>query len=154
MTARSLLGLLLVAFGLCRADLRAATHRIEPAIVTDGDEAFERIANQLEPGDELILADGVYSQNGRRAITAQGTAERPIVIRAAEGASPLLTRPATDRDRQNNVEFVDCAHLIIRGLRFQGGIGACESAEASSPPVWLPSPGFKPPLPTLEVRQD
>jgi hypothetical protein len=42
----------------------------------------------------------------------------PLSFRAAEGETPLLTRPA---DRQNNIEFVDCAHLVIRGLRFQGG---------------------------------
>ena len=33
----------------------------------------------------------------------------------------MLTRPADNRERHNNIEFVDCAHLVIRGLRFQGG---------------------------------
>ncbi len=98
----------------------ARTYEIRPATV-DTDEEFEKVANALQPGDELVLHAGTYSQNGRRAVTAKGTAERPIIIRAAEGETPLLTRPADNRDRQNNIEFVDCAHLVIRGLRFQGG---------------------------------
>lgn len=93
---------------------------IHPATV-NSDEEFERIANVLKPGDELVLHGGIYSQNGRRAVTAKGTAENPIVIRAAAGESPLLTRPTDTRDQQNNIEFVDCAYLVIRGLRFQGG---------------------------------
>ena len=50
-----------------------------------------------------------------------GPADAPIVIRAAEGQSPLLTRPADQIDRYNNIEFVDCSYLVIRGLRFKGG---------------------------------
>ena len=34
---------------------------------------------------------------------------------------PLLTRPADNIDRHNNIEFVDCSYLAIQGLRFQGG---------------------------------
>jgi beta-glucanase (GH16 family) len=97
-----------------------ATHEIYPATV-DSQEEFERMANSLKPGDELLLHGGIYSQNGRRAVTAKGTATRPIVIRAAEGEKPLLTRPADNIDRHNNIEFVDCSYLIVRGIRFKGG---------------------------------
>ena len=93
---------------------------IHPATV-EADEEFEKLANGLRPGDELVLHGGTYSQNSRRAVTAKGTAEQPIVIRAATGESPLLTRPKDQRDKQNNIEFVDCAYVVIRGLRFQGG---------------------------------
>ena len=95
-------------------------YKIYPATV-DSQEEFETIANKLQPGDELILHGGVYSQNGRRAVTAKGTADKPIVIRAADGEEPLLTRPADNIDRHNNIEFVDCCYLTIRGLRFKGG---------------------------------
>jgi hypothetical protein len=98
----------------------AATFEIYPATV-DSDEEFERISNSLKPGDELILHGGIYSQNGRRAVTAKGTTEKPIVIRAADGQSPLLTRPADNIDKHNNIEFVDCSYLTIRGIRFEGG---------------------------------
>ncbi len=101
-----------IAFGV--------THEINPATV-DSREEFEVIANSLDPGDELILRGGTYSQNARRAVTANGTADKPIIIRAANGEDPLLTRPADNRDRYNNIEFVDCSHLVIRGLRFRGG---------------------------------
>ena len=114
--------LCLSAWVLCfdSISLAARTYEIRPATV-ENDEEFERLANALQPGDELVLRGGIYSQTGRRAVTAQGTPEQPIVIRAASGEAPLLTRPADNIDRQNNIEFVDCAHLVIRGLRFQGG---------------------------------
>jgi len=97
-----------------------AIFEIHPATV-DSQEEFENIANSLKPGDELVLNGGVYSQNGRRAVTANGTSTQPIIIRAAKGQSPLLTRPADNIDKHNNIEFVDCSYLIVRGLRFQGG---------------------------------
>lgn len=99
---------------------RAGTIEIYPAS-SDSQEEFESVANSLEPGDELILHGGVYSQNSRRAVTAKGTAEKPIVIRAAERAKPVLTRPADNIDRHNNIEFIDCCHLIVRGIAFKGG---------------------------------
>jgi len=98
----------------------SATFEIYPATVNSNEE-FENISNSLKPGDELVLHGGVYSQNGRRAVTAKGTAEKPIVIRAADGQSPLLTRPADNIDRHNNIEFIDCAYLTIRGIRLKGG---------------------------------
>jgi hypothetical protein len=105
---------------LSAISVAARTYEISPATV-ETDEEFERLANALQPGDELVLHGGVYSQTGRRAVTAKGTPEQPIVVRAATGEAPLLTRPADNIDRHNNIEFVDCAHLVIRGLRFQGG---------------------------------
>jgi hypothetical protein len=75
------------------------------------------LANSLEPGDELIVHAGTYSHDGRRSVTVKGTAERPIVIRAAEGEAPVFTA----NPGNNCIEFVDCAHVVIRGLRFRGG---------------------------------
>lgn len=85
------------------------------------EEAFEKKANALQPGDELILKGGIYSQTGRRALTVKGTREKPITIRAVIDESPLLTRPNDQQDKHNNIELVDCQYLIIRGLHFQGG---------------------------------
>lgn len=96
------------------------THEIYPATV-DSQEEFENIANSLKPGDELVLHGGVYSQSNRRAVTAKGTADKPIVIRAAGRETPILTRPADNIDRHNNIELVDCSYLIIKGIRFKGG---------------------------------
>jgi len=97
-----------------------ATFEIYPATV-DSQEEFETIANSLKPGDELLLYEGLYSQSARRAVTAKGSATKPIVIRAAKGEKPLLTRPADNIDKYNNIEFIDCSYLIIRGIRFRGG---------------------------------
>ncbi len=108
-------GLLLVFGGA-----KAAVFEIEPGVYGQ-DEEFERVANALKAGDELVLRDGVYSQTGRRAVTVKGTAEAPIVIRAAAGARAVLTRPAEDMDRHNNIEFVDCSYMEVRGIVFAGG---------------------------------
>ena len=67
----------------CAGDSSGATYEIYPATV-DSQEEFENVANSLKPGDELILHGGVYSQTGRRAVTVKGTADEPIIIRAAE----------------------------------------------------------------------
>ena len=111
---------LLLLVTICCGITSGVTHKINPATV-DSREEFEAIANSLKPGDELILRGGTYSQNDRRAVTVSGTTEKPIIICAATGEYPLLTRPTDNRDRYNNIEFIDCSHLVIRGLRFRGG---------------------------------
>jgi hypothetical protein len=105
---------------LCSGISFGATYKIHPA-VADTQEEFETIANSLKPGDELILYGGTYSQTARRAVTAKGTADKPITIRAAEGQEPLLTHPEDAAARYNNIEFVDCEYLTIRAIRFKGG---------------------------------
>jgi hypothetical protein len=97
-----------------------ATYEIYPATVNSQEE-FEILANTLKPGDELILHGGVYSQNARRVVTINGTADKPIIIRAAAEEEPLLTRPADNIDKYNNIEFIDCSYLTVRGIRFRGG---------------------------------
>lgn len=102
-------------------EANGTTYEIFPSTVGCAEEEFENKANALRPGDTLILHGGTYSQSCRRAITVNGTAGQPITIRAADGESPLLTRPADNIDTQNNIEIVNSSHLIVRGLRFQGG---------------------------------
>jgi len=112
--------MLMLAGMLCGQASPAAVRELQPA-TAEQEEEFESVANSLQPGDELILHGGAYSQTGRRAITVRGTPDKPIVIRAAEGEGPLLTRPAEDIDKYNNLEVIDCCHLVIRGLKFRGG---------------------------------
>lgn len=103
---------------LCAARAAAGrTYECQPSSPNAKQEQFESLANSLQPGDELIVHAGTYSQNGRRAVTAKGTSEHPIIIRAAQGESPLFTA----NPRNNCVEFIDCADLVIRGMRFRGG---------------------------------
>lgn len=86
-------------------------------------EEFENVANSLQPGDELILHGGIYTQGCRRAITVTGTPENPITIRAAVNENPILTRPQNPNHNysSNNIEIIDSSYLIIKGLRFKGG---------------------------------
>jgi len=87
----------------------------------DCDEPFERMANALQPGDELVVHHGVYTQSCARSIEVRGTPSQPILIRAADGAHPTFTRPADRSEEHNNIEIVNSAHLTVRGLRFFGG---------------------------------
>jgi hypothetical protein len=110
--------LLLLLF--CGGISLGVTYKINPAIAGSQEE-FETIANSLKPGDELILYGGTYSQSARRAVTAKGTAGKPITIRAVDGQEPLLTHPEDAAARYNNIEFVGCEYLTIRAIRFKGG---------------------------------
>lgn len=124
-----LIGRLLAAFTLMLPLLSwcgaagATTITINPATVTDCAEQFETVANSLQPGDELVLRGGIYSQQCARVITVFGTASQPIIIRAADGEAPILTRPmnANFDFPQNNIDIQNSSYLVIRGLVFQGG---------------------------------
>jgi hypothetical protein len=109
-----------ITSGFVQENCLGEVFEIYPATV-DSQEEFETIANSLKPGDELILRGGAYSQNSRRAVTVKGSAAKPIVIRAANGQQPMLTRPADNIDKYNNIEFIDCSYLIVRGISFRGG---------------------------------
>ncbi len=104
-------------FCVGNSEIVAKTYETHPSAPASDREEFETLANSLQPGDELIVHAGTYLQDSRRAITARGTSARPIIIHAAAGEFPLFTANA----RNNCIEFVDCAHLVIRGLRFRGG---------------------------------
>ena len=110
----------LLLLPLCSSISLGVTYKIHPSI-TDSQEEFETIANSLKPGDKLLLSDGIYSQTARRAVTVKGTAEMPITIGAAKKQEPLLTHPENIANRYNNIEFVDCEYLTIRGIYFKGG---------------------------------
>ncbi len=84
-------------------------------------EEFEEVANRLRPGDTLILRGGQYSQSCRRALTVKGTREAPIVIKAAAGERPVLTRPGHNRNTENNLEMVDAQFVTLSGIDFAGG---------------------------------
>lgn len=85
--------------------------------VAPGDDV-EAAINAAQPGDEIVLADGEYVLADRFGITIAGTEGAPIIIRAADGASPLLHRPNAD---QNIVDIDAATWAEIRGIRFQGG---------------------------------
>ncbi|MFK8029648.1 MAG: right-handed parallel beta-helix repeat-containing protein [Gammaproteobacteria bacterium] len=101
---------------------RAEVYEISPSIAgADCVEEFEQVANRLKPGDRLVLKGGRYEQACRRAVSVQGTKERPIVIEAEAGERPVLARPHNNRNSENNIELVDVRYLTIRGVEFSGG---------------------------------
>ena len=60
--------------------------------ITPADDVRTAVA-ALTPGDELVLAGGTYNLNYRFSISVSGTQPLPIVIRAATGETPIITRP-------------------------------------------------------------
>ena len=108
--------------------VRSAANRVIEIYPSNADgtcnEEFENVVNTLLPGDVLVLHGGIYSQTCRRLITGRnGTPEAPIIIEAAPGETPILTRPdnATHSYPENNIEIENSSYLIIRGLSFRGG---------------------------------
>jgi parallel beta-helix repeat protein len=72
----------------------------------------------LQPGDEVILAGGVYRDARRLVMGHRGTAQRPIVIRSAPGATAVLHRPDA---RQNSINIEGAQYLVLRDLEITGG---------------------------------
>jgi hypothetical protein len=120
---RMMLLLLLLMFIASNAESRVL--EIYPSNA-DGtcNEEFENVVNTLLPGDVLVLHGGIYTQTCRRLITGRnGTADAPIIVEAAPGERPILTRPdnAAHSYPENNIEIENSSYLIIRGLSFKGG---------------------------------
>jgi MYXO-CTERM domain-containing protein len=100
------------ALALSSMPVAAAVVNVGP-----GDDV-EAAINAAQPGDEIVLADGEYVLTERFSFAIAGTAVAPIIIRAADGASPLLHRPNAN---QNIVDIESATWVEIRGIRFQGG---------------------------------
>jgi MYXO-CTERM domain-containing protein len=101
--------------------------RAETVMLSPSDDVEAAIA-AAQPGDELILAGGTYELTERFGITAQGTADAPIVIRAADGERPVFHRAAQD---QNVIDVDDARHLVLRGLVISGGSHGLRLVSAS-----------------------
>jgi hypothetical protein len=98
--------------GLYARAAAAETYEVSPG------EDVEAAIAMLAPGDELIVHGGTYTLTERFGIDVQGTAELPIVVRAADGEVPVLHRPAAD---QNVIDVDFAEHLVLRGLEISGG---------------------------------
>jgi len=79
----------------------------------------------LQPGDEVVLAPGTYTDSRRINIFARGTAEHPITIRAADpNNKPIFQRPV-ELDPFNSqlhvLNIEGAQYLTIRGVEVVGG---------------------------------
>ena len=82
-----------------------------------GDDLTQRLRN-LQAGDEVVLAGGEYNLGSRFSIGGQGRDDAPIVIRAAEGETPVITRPNAN---QNTINIEGATHLALVGVEVRGG---------------------------------
>lgn len=88
---------------------------------------FETACEALAPGDELIVHGGTYSFSGRLSLTQAATETTPIIIRAAEGETPVITRDAS----QNIINMEGAAWITIQGLELTGGGDGIKIADSS-----------------------
>ena len=92
----------------------ATVYRLAPS-----DDWFTVLnSNRMQPGDEVILAEGTYSDRRKLKLWQQGTAEAPITIRSADGQRAVITRPDAN---QNVINIEGGQHLFLRGLEVTGG---------------------------------
>ncbi len=92
--------------------------------LSPGDDLATLTAS-LQPGDELVFGDGVYELEDRLSWTGLGTADAPIVLRAADGATPVFELSGgEDGDHPGGiVRIVDSAFMELRGLHLRGDEG-------------------------------
>ena len=97
--------------------LSAGVAQAETVTVSPGDDLRQAVQS-LNAGDELVLNDGMYTVASRLGIDLVGTESEPIIIRAADGATPHIHRPNAN---QNIVDFDQARYVTIRGIEFSGG---------------------------------
>jgi hypothetical protein len=79
-------------------------------------QSFEAAVEALNPGDDLIVHSGSYSDTGRISITVRGTAAAPVLITGADGeALPQIVRPVSAA-AQNTINIEGATYLRITRL--------------------------------------
>ncbi|WP_372753061.1 chondroitinase-B domain-containing protein [Mariniflexile sp.] len=73
------------------------------------------------PGDEIILANGVYSTDGRVNFIGNGTADKPIVFRAETPGGVKFTGGLQMR--------IGGDYVVVDGFYWQGGYGSSSVVE-------------------------
>jgi hypothetical protein len=81
----------------------------------------------LGPGDTVILGEGVYSTSSRLSFGHVGTADLPIVIRAADGANVTFTRPNA---LQNVINIEGAQYMTLQGVTVTGGSSGIRIGQA------------------------
>ncbi len=87
--------------------------------VSPGDDIATLTAS-LVAGSEIVFNDGVYPITSALTWTGQGTAEAPIVLRAKDGATPILEIGV---DAWIGAYINGATYLEVRGLTFRGAEG-------------------------------
>ncbi|MCO8123193.1 right-handed parallel beta-helix repeat-containing protein [Stieleria sp. TO1_6] len=107
---------LFAAVGTLLSVTQAAAKQI---LLSPDSNWFEVLAGDaVDPGDQIVLAAGTYSDRRLLTISLRGTADAPIIIRAATGQQVVFKRPDA---RQNSINLVGCQFLVLRGIEITGG---------------------------------
>jgi poly(beta-D-mannuronate) lyase len=75
-------------------------------------EEFNSVVETLQPGDEVVLANGTWT-DAEFELKAEGQADKPIVLRAEEPGKVIITG-------ESNLSFSG-SHIIVSGLVFKDG---------------------------------
>ena len=101
--------LILVCLGICSCSLdkSASGERL-----VHSQQAFRDAVKTLEPGDSIVLADGVW-KDFEIVFTGVGTAEKPISLTAQTKGKVIISG-------QSNLRLAG-EHLLVSGLVFANG---------------------------------
>ncbi|MGB5418023.1 chondroitinase-B domain-containing protein [Algibacter sp.] len=98
----------------------------------DDPEALRDVIYQ--PGDEIILKNGVYTTDERMRFLGSGTAENPVVFRAETPGGVIFTGGPRltiggETDGTTGAIIATGEYLVVDGLYWQGGYGASNFIE-------------------------
>jgi len=95
---------------------------------------------RLQPGDEVVLGKGTYSDARLLSISHVGTAEKPITIRGKASEGVIFHRPD---DKQNSINIVGAQYLILKDIEITGGsAGVRISKKQDRPAKFILIEGF------------
>jgi hypothetical protein len=80
---------ILLKIGLLLAPTSAGTTTVQVTPSTDVTGSIQAAAQRAAPGDTILIQDGIYRETVQ--VGVNGTADNPIVIKAASGAHPVIT---------------------------------------------------------------
>lgn len=90
------------------------------------------LAATLQPGDELILADGLYQIRSQLQISkVLSTEAAPLIMRPAEGAEPIIELiPDEDGNYDNDILQIDNSSWVhVEGITFRGSSDWTDDAQ-------------------------
>jgi hypothetical protein len=82
------------------------------------------LSESLQPGDELVLADGLYQVRGQIVWSVLSTEDAPLTMRPAEGAEPVIELIPDEKGAYDNdiLQIEDSSWVVVEGITFQGSV--------------------------------
>ena len=68
--------------------------------------------HRLQPGDELVLQAGVYTDSRRLVLNCRGSHDKPIHIRAAAGQRVVFHRPDAKQNTMRQETVPDTRYIF------------------------------------------